>query len=252
MDLFGLGSIFGAISDGIVGGLNYSNQEKALEEQKKQNAWANAFAERTYKEQFDFAKQQYEEQKLREDNATQRKVADLEKAGFNKLMAAGQGANAGAGVGTVSGGGGGNGNFTAPQLQLGIQESIDSIYNALKMNADISMSDMQKKLIEQEIISKQISSDLDIANTKNIDAKTKEQLYNYNKSRNMNLRTTDTVDNRYNTAKAVASEVTKAAAEGVKKTQESYQRNMEAQKKYNQSAGKKGRRYGYGAGTEYY
>lgn len=246
MDLFGLGSMFGAIGDGIVGGLNYRNQEKALEEQKKQNEWANKFAEK----QFDFNQKQYEEQKLREDNATQRKVADLEAAGFNKLMAAGQGANAGAGVGTVSGGG--SGNFTAPEMQLGIQQSIDSIYNALKMNADISMSDMQKKLIEQEIISKQISSDLDIANTKNIDAKTKEQLYNYNKSRNMNLRTTDAVDNRYNTAKAAAAEVTKAAAEGIKKTQESYERNRQAKKKYEQSAGKTGRRYGYGAGTEYY
>lgn len=246
MDLFGIGSMMGAISDGIVGGLNYKNQKEALEEQKRQNAWANQFAEKN----FDFAQKQYEEQKLREDNATQRKVADLEKAGFNKLMAAGQGASAGAGVGTISGGG--SGNFTAPQLQLGIQESIDSIYNALKMNADISMSDMQKKLIEQEIISKQISSDLDIANTKNIDAKTKEQLYNYNKSRNMNLRTTDAVDNRYNTAKAAAAEVTKAAAEGIKKTQESYQRNLEAKKNYEKSAGKSGRRYGYGAGTEYY
>lgn len=252
MDLFGLGSMMGAISDGIVGGLNYKNQKEVLEEQKRQNAWANEFAERTYQEQFEFAKKQYEEQKLREDNAVQRKVADLEKAGFNKLMAAGQGANAGAGVGTVSGGGGGSGNFTAPQIELGIQQSIDSIYNALKMNADISMSDMQKKLIEQEIISKQISSDLDIANTKNIDAKTKEQLYNYNKSRNMNLRTTDAVDNRYNTAKAAAAEVTKAAAKKVEQIQENYQRHQEARKEYEQSGGKKRRRYGYGTGTEYY
>ena len=120
------------------------------------------------------------------------------------------------------------------------------------MNSDISMSDMQKKLIEQEIISKQIESNLDIANTKNIDAKTKEQLYNYNKSRNMNLRTTDAVDNRYNTAKAAAAEVTKAMAEGIERGQKSYNRNREAMKEYNQSAGKKRRRYGYGAGTEYY
>ena len=241
MDLFGIGSMFGAIGDATIGGLNYA-------EQKKQNAIDNEFRERTYQEQFDFAKKQYEEQKLREDTAVQRRAKDLEQAGFNKLMASGQGANAGSTVGTVSGGAGGQ----APQLQLGIQQSIDTIYNALKMNSDISMSDMQKKLIEQEIISKQIESNLDIANTKNIDAKTKEQLYNYNKSRNMNLRTTDAVDNRYNTAKAAAAEVTKAMAEGIERGQKSYNRNREAMKEYNQSAGKKRRRYGYGAGTEYY
>ena len=235
MDLFGLGSMFGAVADGIVGGLNYA-------EQKEYNKWSKDFAERN----FDFQQKQYEEQKLREDTAIQRRAKDLEEAGFNKLMASGQGANAGSTVGTVTPTG------QAPQLQLGIQQSIDTIYNALKMNADISMSDMQKKLIEQEIISKQISSNLDIANTKNIDAKTKEQLYNYNKSRNMNLRTTDAVDNRYNTAKAAAAEVTKAMAEGIERGQKSYNRNREAMKKYNQSAGKKGRRYGYGAGTEYY
>ena len=235
MDLFGLGSMFGAISDGIVGGLNYA-------EQKDYNEWSKDFAERN----FNFQQKQYEEQKLREDTAVQRRAKDLEEAGFNKLMASGQGANAGSTVGTVSPTG------QAPQLQLGIQQSIDTIYNALKMNADISMSDMQKKLIEQEIISKHISSNLDIANAKNIDAKTKEILYNYNKSRNMNLRTTDAVDNRYNTAKAAAAEVTKAMAEGIERGQKSYNRNREAMKKYNQSAGKTGRRYGYGAGTEYY
>lgn len=252
MDLFGIGSMLGAVADATVGTLNYKNQEAVLEEQKKQNTIDNAFREKAYKEQFDFAKQQYEEQKARTDSEVQRRAADLEKAGFNKLMATGQGANAGSTVGTVSPTGGGSGNFTAPQLQLGIQQSIDTIYNALKMNSDISMSDMQKKLIEQEIISKQISSDLDIANTKNIDAETKERLYNYNKSRNMNLRTTDTVDQKYNTAKAVAAEVTKAAAEGIKDSQKSYQRNIEARKEYEQSAGKKRRRYGYGTGTEYY
>ena len=241
MDLFGLGSIFGAISDGIVGGLNYKAQ-------KEYNDWAKDFSERTYREQFDFAKQQYEEQKLREDTAVQRKAKDLEQAGFNKLMAAGQGANAGSTVGTVSGTAGGQ----APQLELGIQQSIDTIYNALKMNSDLSMSDMQKKLIEQQIISEQIKSDLDISNAKNIDAKTKEILYNYNKSRNMNLRTTDAVEQKYNTAKAVIAETTKAAAEGIKNAQDSYNRNRKAKQEYEKSAGKTGRRYGYGTGTEYY
>lgn len=236
MDLFGIGSMFGAIGDAVVGGLNYA-------EQKNQNKIDNAYRDKAFEYQKELQQQIFQ----REDNAVQRRVADLEKAGFNKLMASGQSANAGQAVGAYSGAGG-----QAPQMQLGIQQSIDSIYNAIKMNNDISMSEAQKKLIEQEIISKQIASDLDIANTKSIDAKTKEILYNYNKSRNMNLRTTDSVDVKYNTAKAAMSEVTKAAAETVQDAQKSMERNQKAKKQYETTGGKTGRRYGYGAGTEYY
>ncbi len=235
MDLFGLGGIVSGIADGVIGGMNYKNQKDALE-----------FNKQAYREQMDFAKYQYEDQKRLADTAVQRRTKDLESAGFNKLMAAGGEAGSG---GTVAAGGA---HAEAPQLNINTGEMLDRVYNALKMNSDISMTDTQKKLIEQQIVSEQIRNDLDIANTKNIDAKTKEQLYNYNKSRNMNLRTTDTVDQRYNTAKAVAAEVTKAAAEGIKDSQKSYQRNIEAKKEYERSAGKQRRRYGYGAGTEYY
>lgn len=208
MDLFGLGSMFGAIADGAIGGLNY-------EEQKKQNAIDNEFRERTYKEQFDFAKQQYEEQKLREDNAVQRRAADLEQAGFNKLMAAGQGANAGSTVGTVSGGPGGQ----APQLQLGIQQSIDTIYNALATQQNISQTKTQEELTEAQILGEQtatehvkkeiekiyndilktdaernkIISDMMKADAERLRTEQQRQIeyYNYLKSRGMGLRTTD-------------------------------------------------------------
>ena len=68
----------------------------------------------------------------------------------------------------------------------------------------------------------------------------------------MNLRTTDAVEQKYNTAKAVIAETTKAAAEGIKNAQDSYNRNRKAKQEYEKSAGKTGRRYGYGTGTEYY
>lgn len=197
MDLFGLGSMFGALADGIVGGLNY-------EEQKKFNEWQKDFSERN----FQFQQHQYEEQKQREDTAVQRRAADLEQAGFNKLMAAGQGANAGSTVGTVSPAG------QAPQLQLGIQQSIDTIYNALKMKNDLSMSETQRRLIEEQILTEATNRDLAISNAENIDAKTKEILYNYNKSRDLGLRTTDTMNGTFNSIMSLIGRFT--AQEGEK------------------------------------
>ena len=208
MDLFGLGSMFGAIGDATIGGLNYA-------EQKKQNEIDNEFRERTYQEQFDFAKKQYEEQKLREDTSVQRRAKDLEQAGFNKLMASGQGANAGSTVGTVSGGAGGQ----APQLQLGIQQSIDTIFNALSNQQNISQSKTQQQLTEAQILGQQattrkvnkeiqkltndtLKTDAErnkiISEMLKTDAerlKTEQQrqidMYNYQKSRGQGLRTTD-------------------------------------------------------------
>ena len=197
MDLFGIGSMFGALADGIVGGLNY-------EEQKKYNEWAQDFSERNLQ----FQQYQYEDQKQREDTAVQRRAADLEQAGFNKLMAAGQGANAGSTVGTVSPGG------QAPQLQLGIQQSIDTIYNALKMKNDLSMSETQRRLIEEQILTEATNRDLAISNAENIDAKTKEILYNYNKSRDLGLRTTDTMNGTFNSIMSLIGRFT--AQEGEK------------------------------------
>lgn len=214
MDLFGLGSTFGAIADGIVGGLNYKNQKEYQE-------WNEDFSERNLQ----FQQQQYEEQKQREDTAVQRRAQDLEQAGFNKLMAAGQGANAGSTVGAVSPSG------QAPQLQLGIQQSIDTIYNALKMTNDLSMSEMQRKLIEQQIISEATNRDLTIANEKNVSQKTKEMLYNYNKSRDLGLRTTDTMDSKFNSAMSLIGRFT--AREGDKL--EEYMKREEQKDKMNNS-----------------
>lgn len=202
MDLFGVGSMMGALADGIVGGLNYK-------EQKEYNKWAKDFSERNLQ----FQQQQYEEQKQREDTAVQRRASDLEAAGFNKLMAAGQGANAGSTVGTVAPGGG------ASQLNLGIQQSIDTIFNALSSQQNISQSKTQQELIEAEILGEQTTTEKTKQEIKNLthdalktDAERNKiisemlktdaerlraeqqrqiDMYNYQKSRGMGLRTND-------------------------------------------------------------
>lgn len=240
MDLFGLGSMFGAIGDAGIGGLNYA-------EQKKQNKIDNEFRERTYKEQFDFAKKQYEEQKLREDNATQRKVADLEAAGFNKIMAAGQGANAGAGVGTVSGGTGGQ----AAQAQMGVQQSIDSIYNALKMTNDLAVSEQQKRLMEAQVIGEYESQNLTREQRQELNARKQETLYNLKKSQGLGLRTTDAMNSNINTivgATNTFKEEYEDAKKRAERAKEKVKDNIGGKPEYWRGTGatyQNGRRYGY-------
>lgn len=54
------------------------------------------------KENLDFQREQNEIMRQREDNAIQRRSADLEKAGINKLLAGTDGASASGGLGAPS------------------------------------------------------------------------------------------------------------------------------------------------------
>lgn len=216
MDLFGIGSMLGAIGDTAIGGLNYV-------EQKKQNEIDNAYREKAFEYQKQLQQQIFE----REDNATQRKAADLEKAGFNKLMATGQQANAGQAVGAYSGAGG-----QAAQLQTGIQQSIDSIYNALTTQQNISQSKTQQQLTESQILGTQagtrkinkeiqkltndtlktdaernkIISEMMKTDAERLKIEQEKQInmYNYQKSRGQGLRTTDGIPNNLTQAAWIA------------------------------------------------
>lgn len=107
-----------ALSSGISSGLNYKAQKANLEWQK--------YAQRKTWE--------------REDNAVQRRIADLEAAGLSKVLAAGQGASSGPVVKT-----------DAPQFQYPDQaNNIIGAMNLMKMKADISKTDAERRYIDMQ------------------------------------------------------------------------------------------------------
>lgn len=88
-DYFGVGTAISGIANAIAtGAQNEVNKEIAeanLAEQKRQYAENMAFQ----REQYEYQKKLNDLQMQREDTAVQRNAADLEAAGFNKLLAAG-------------------------------------------------------------------------------------------------------------------------------------------------------------------
>lgn len=134
MDLFGLGGIFQAVGDSIIGGLNYAEQKKYNEQMLALN-----------REQFDYQKYVQQQTWQREDNAVQRRAEDLTKAGMNRLMAGGQSASAGGVVptGSLTQGAGG-----APQLQT--SDALNMIMNALSTKQNIAQSKAQEDLLREE------------------------------------------------------------------------------------------------------
>lgn len=137
MDLFGLGALAQAVVNLGTGIYNTKQQQKYNEEMIKLN-----------KEQFQYQKDLQKEIFNREDNAVQRRMADLSKAGLNPILASGQSANAGATVANTQLTAGTTG---APQMS-GHENMMNNIMTALQGSQNIAQSQAQEKLINKQIL----------------------------------------------------------------------------------------------------
>ena len=120
------------ITNTVLGAKNYQLQKKWNEQQQ-----AN------WNKQFEYTKWLNQQQMEREDNAIQRRAADLEGAGMNRLMAAGSEAQAGT-LTSFTGNAGGS----APQLD--IPNPIEAYLNAKQSKANIANTEAQTQLIRNQ------------------------------------------------------------------------------------------------------
>lgn len=141
--------LFGGILGGVTDLLNFG-------EQKKQNEWMKLAQEETWR---------------REDSAVQRRTADLEAAGFNKLLAAGGAAQTSSPI-----------QVGAPQLGTNSIDKAALAVAMMKQKADISKTDADTQLSrinydlakdQQQVIREQLKEKqeavkaLQIANARN-------------------------------------------------------------------------------------
>lgn len=172
-DLLGIGSAISGIANGIVGGLNYTQQ--------KETAKKNLDFQR---EQFEYQKQQNLLQQEREDNAVRRRAYDLGEAGFNRLLATqGEGANAGAYGSTNFQG------VEAPQMNLGNLGDIASgiegaTYDALNHMNKMKNDETQRSLMQSQdsLALAQASEALSRVNWNNMDSDLKKEMQDYYKT----------------------------------------------------------------------
>lgn len=121
--------IIGALGGVTEAGINYSAQIKNLDYQK------------------DLQKQIF----AREDNAVQRRAADLEKAGLSKTLAAGDAAGAGTAI-----------NTTAPQLSMVDKVATGLSYAQQMANVKKTEEETQNLLVQQrEAESRMLTQDMD-------------------------------------------------------------------------------------------
>ena len=212
MDLFGIGSTINAISNLATGTMNYKEQKKAREENM-------AFQ----KEQFEYLKQQNALQQQREDTAVQRKMKDLRESGLNPLAADATGGASTGATGNTTSFSGESAAQMGTDLMSGLQIEADSLYNLMSQKNGLAQQQAQTDLLQQEKLNKEqdilesqsrIASNTSDQNLKkaqegqiaeqnkkirqettNLATQNDIDNWNYNYSKNQNLRTTDALGN---------------------------------------------------------
>lgn len=132
----GIGDILSGVGNLIDAGTNIANSVNA-----KKNAEKNlAFS----KEQYEYQKRLQQTIFSREDNAVQRRVADLKAAGLSPVLAAGSGAGAGQTVSTVAP------HAETPEINVGLGEKIQAVLNAKSALQQIQNQKEQNNLVKAQ------------------------------------------------------------------------------------------------------
>lgn len=218
-DIFGIGSTLSAIGDGIIGGLNFGLQKEAYEYQKKQQEYMNRWNEYVY-----------EDQKKLANTAVQRHVADLEAAGMNKLNAVGGSAGMGAATSASSVG------VNPPQIEMSLSEKVsniyDSVYKMVTMGNEIATSQAQRDLMSTQALQA-------VENANLTEQQKRAVKYDLEKSMQMGLRTTDSLNNNFNTLMSIIGNVTAKTEEAIKEYRKREERRKQEHETWSNDNGKK-------------
>ena len=240
--LSGLGSLFNFGMGIAETGYKHLQNKKALQMEKEKMNFA--------REQFNWQKQQADITREREDNAIQRRSADLKKAGFNPYLTE----NMGAGASTVSGGVSAGASYN-PDRSGGDTAKLDLANNIINMMRNKNQLDKEKaettltqfdanNLVtekfrrEWEAIEQKEKAKLTKAQReqleqqkRNLKAQYNEVMHNIGLSKRWGIRTSDHLNSDVITGWATINEA-KAQAEEAKRREEEKDQKSKPYDKY--------------------
>lgn len=132
----GIGDILSGVGNLIDAGTNIANSVNAQKNAEKNLAFST--------EQYEYQKRLQQTLFSREDNAVQRRVADLKAAGLSPVLAAGSGAGAGQAVSTAAP------HAETPEINVGLGEKIQAVLDAKSAIQQIQNQKEQNNLVKAQ------------------------------------------------------------------------------------------------------
>lgn len=211
-----IGSLYN-IGSGIANQIQNAKNDKWNKEMaERQFAYTKEINDRNFKYQQDLNNRIMD----REDNAVQRRAADLQAAGISKNLAAGSSAQAQT-MSSANANSPGNGavaetGFNAKQLQLSefsiansYQEYLMNRANTTLINQQAINAAKEAGLIDEKTATEKTQQNLNKASTYKANEEAKALKYNRELSEKYGIRINDILDTKYNTLKAMVVDAVK-------------------------------------------